>query len=102
MAFANELEMSLASDLLERQVQYDRYRGKGIEKELGANIGLPLLKNHNNDIRIEARAWAAAGSDARMSECGLPAGIVSGSADQGMSVSWPEREVVWTGPFSSS
>ena len=49
----------------------------------------PLLKNYPEDIKNEAKAWAAAGSDARMSGCEMPVVICSGSGNQGMTTSLP-------------
>jgi L-cysteine desulfidase len=40
-------------------------------------------------LRDRARAYAAAGSDARMSGCEMPVAIISGSGNQGMTASIP-------------
>ena len=53
------------------------------------NIGSTLLSNYPDDIKNEAKAWAAAGSDARMSGCEMPVVICSGSGNQGMTASLP-------------
>ena len=45
--------------------------------------------NLRNILKVEARAWAAAGSDARMSGCEMPVVIISGSGNQGMTASLP-------------
>ena len=42
-----------------------------------------------NRVRLQARAAAAAGSDARMSGCSLPVVINSGSGNQGITVTMP-------------
>ena len=42
-----------------------------------------------NSAIAEAKAWAAAGSDARMGGCSMPVVINSGSGNQGMTVSLP-------------
>ena len=42
-----------------------------------------------NDIHNRAKAWAAAGSDARMNGCPLPVVVVSGSGNQGITASVP-------------
>jgi L-cysteine desulfidase len=57
-----------------------------------ANIGSVLLETWGNDIKIRARAMAAAGADARMSGCELPVVIVSGSGNQGITASVPVIE----------
>jgi len=48
-----------------------------------------LLDTYGEDVRTKARAYAAAGSDARMSGCELPVVINSGSGNQGITVSVP-------------
>jgi L-cysteine desulfidase len=47
------------------------------------------LNNYGNDVKIKAKAWAAAGSDARMNGCEMPVIINSGSGNQGITVSMP-------------
>ncbi len=42
-----------------------------------------------HDVRTLAKAYPAAGSDARMAGCSLPVIINSGSGNQGMTVSLP-------------
>ena len=44
---------------------------------------------YGDDIKIRAKAWAAAGSDARMNGCELPVIINSGSGNQGLTASLP-------------
>jgi L-cysteine desulfidase len=48
-----------------------------------------LLDVWGEDVKIRAKAMAAAGSDARMSGCELPVVIVSGSGNQGITASVP-------------
>ena len=47
------------------------------------------MKGHENDIVYKLRAWAAAGSDARMNGCEMPVVINSGSGNQGITTSVP-------------
>ena len=48
------------------------------------------VKAHNKDtVRTIAKAYAAAGSDARMNGCAMPVVINSGSGNQGLTVSLP-------------
>ena len=61
---------------------------EGLNSKWGANVGSTLL-HFNNEVRQKARAWAAAGSDARMSGCEMPVIITSGSGNQGMTVCLP-------------
>ena len=51
-----------------------------------------LLDTYGNDVKVRARAMAAAGSDARMNGCSLPVVIVSGSGNQGITASLPVVE----------
>ena len=56
---------------------------------LDRHIGTVLLRSCGNDIATRAKAWAAAGSDARMNGCELPVIINSGSGNQGITCSVP-------------
>ena len=76
--------------ILDRQIQYNMtIAEEGLKGDYGANIGKVLLKSYGDDLKIKARAYAAAGSDARMNGCELPVVINSGSGNQGMTVSLP-------------
>lgn len=63
-----------------------------MKHDYGANIGKVLLASYGDDVKIRARAKAAAGSDARMNGCELPVVINSGSGNQGITVSVPVIE----------
>ncbi len=90
LAFADEVDLSLVSELLERQIQYNSaIAEEGLKNPWGANIGATLLKEYGNNVKVEASAWAAAGSDARMSGCEMPVVINSGSGNQGITSSLP-------------
>ena len=60
-----------------------------MEGSWGANVGQTLREVYGEDVRFLARAYAAAGSDARMSGCEMPVIIVSGSGNQGITASVP-------------
>ena len=62
---------------------------EGIRSEWGASIGKTLLETGGDNLRTRARAYAAAGSDARMSGCEMPVMIISGSGNQGICASVP-------------
>ncbi len=87
--FANTVEIADVSDILERQIAYNTAISReGLTNDYGARIGQLLLMRDNN-IRTRAKAYAAAGSDARMSGCDMPVIINSGSGNQGMTASLP-------------
>jgi L-cysteine desulfidase len=76
--------------LIQKQIDYNiRIAEAGITGDWGANIGSVLLETWGDDIKVRAKAMAAAGSDARMSGCELPVVIVSGSGNQGIAASVP-------------
>ena len=50
------------------------------------------MEAYGDDVRVRARAMAAAASDARMSGCELPVIINSGSGNQGLTCSLPLLE----------
>ena len=88
--FAESVRLEDVSELLERQIQYNlAISEEGLRGNYGAAIGKTLLETRGDDVRVRARAQAAAGSDARMSGCELPVVIVSGSGNQGMTASLP-------------
>ena len=62
---------------------------EGLRGNWGANIGSVILKHHEGFLEKKASAYAAAGSDARMSGCEKPVMIVSGSGNQGITASVP-------------
>lgn len=90
IAFAQTAEISDVQEVLDRQISYNYEIAKeGISNDWGANVGRVLLKTCGKDVKIRAKAMAAAGSDARMSGCELPVVINSGSGNQGITVSVP-------------
>ncbi len=62
---------------------------EGLSGDWGANIGTVLLRRQGGSVVKKASAYAAAGSDARMSGCEKPVMIVSGSGNQGITASVP-------------
>ena len=88
--FAEEVELEDVTEVLERQITYNTaIAEEGLRGKYGANIGNVLLTAYGNSVGNRAKAWAAAGSDARMSGCELPVVINSGSGNQGITVSLP-------------
>lgn len=91
--FANTVAIDDLKEVIGRQIEYNtRIAEEGLKNNYGANIGKVLMANYGEDIKIRAKAKAAAGSDARMSGCELPVVIVSGSGNQGMAASLPVIE----------
>lgn len=88
--FALQVEIDDVKDLLQRQIDYNYAIAlEGLKHSWGANIGSILLKTYGDDVKIKAKAYAAAGSDARMSGCEMPVIINSGSGNQGITASLP-------------
>jgi len=91
--FAANCDLEDVRELVERQINYNyAIAEEGIRNNWGANIGKVLLEHYGTDVKIRARAMAAAGSDARMSGCEMPVIIVSGSGNQGITASVPVIE----------
>lgn len=90
LEFANTVDLTLVSPLLDQQISCNTAIAReGLAGSWGANIGSVLLEDYPRDIKTEAKAWAAAGSDARMSGCEMPVVILSGSGNQGITASVP-------------
>ena len=88
--FADEVKIPDVQEVLQRQIDYNMAIAQaGMDGSYGATIGKILLKSYGNCIQNRAKAWAAAGSDARMCGCELPVVINSGSGNQGMTASIP-------------
>ena len=88
--FAECVDIEDVRELLEKQIEYNyAISEEGLHGEYGASVGKTLLETRGEDVRVRARAQAAAGSDARMSGCEMPVVIVSGSGNQGMTASLP-------------
>ena len=89
--FARELNLDEVRATLENQIRCNRaIAEEGLKNPWGAQVGRTILAGDNGDSLVNrARAWAAAGSDARMNGCPLPVVINSGSGNQGITVSMP-------------
>ena len=91
--FITTFDLSDLSDLLDRQIRFNMtIAEEGLLGDYGANIGSVLLRTYGNDVANRAKAYAAAGSDARMNGCELPVIINSGSGNQGITCSVPVIE----------
>lgn len=88
--FADTADLTDIAPLIEKQIECNSaIAQEGIKGNWGASIGKTLLNNSDGGILAEAKAYAAAGSDARMSGCEMPVVIVSGSGNQGIAASLP-------------
>lgn len=91
--FANTVNLEDVREVLERQINCNSaISDEGLKNPWGAQVGRTLLETYGDNIKIRAKARAAAGSDARMSGCALPVVINSGSGNQGMTASLPVIE----------
>ena len=89
LEFADTVPIERIEPMIGRQITCNsKIAEAGLTGKWGAAVGCTLL-DFSSDIRTEARAYAAAGSDARMSGCELPVVIVSGSGNQGITASMP-------------
>ena len=90
VAFADEVDLEDVRELLERQIACNMaIAEEGLQNNYGACIGKIIYKDGSCSLSEKARAYAAAGSDARMNGCELPVCIISGSGNQGMTASIP-------------
>ena len=90
LEFASTIDLEELAPLLAQQAAYNTaIAEEGLRGGWGANIGSVLLADYPADIKTEAKAWAAAGSDARMGGCEMPVVILSGSGNQGITASVP-------------
>jgi L-cysteine desulfidase len=90
IAFADEVDLEDIKPTLSHQIECNMaIAGEGLKNPYGANIGKVLLNLYGDDVKIKAKAYAAAGSDARMNGCEMPVVINSGSGNQGITASVP-------------
>ena len=89
--YARTCSLEDVSETIDRQIAYNTaLSAEGMAGGWGAEIGrILLLGQAVPDVKFRAMAAAAAGSDARMSGCELPAVINSGSGNQGLTITMP-------------
>lgn len=89
--YADTVNLDRLRPYLMRQIQLNMaIAEEGLNGNWGANIGKVMLAM-GGDVSRRARAYAAAGSDARMSGCEMPVCIISGSGNQGITASVPVK-----------
>ncbi len=87
--FASTCDLKDVRDVLDQQIRLNTsIAEEGMRHVYGANIGKVLLTTGEN-LRTRAKAYAAAGSDARMNGSEMPVVICSGSGNQGITASVP-------------
>ncbi len=90
ITFADEAPLDELSPILRRQIDMNMAIAReGLSDAYGASIGRLIYSEGKCGLRDKARAFAAAGSDARMNGCELPVCIISGSGNQGITASVP-------------
>ncbi len=88
--FSEKFRLSDLQDTLDRQYTVNRaICEEGLAKGYGAQIGRTIMKSDCQNLIARAKSFTAAGSDARMSGCPMPAIIISGSGNQGLTASMP-------------
>lgn len=93
LRFADEVQIEEIRDVIGRQIEMNTaISEEGLRNPYGAEVGRTLLNAYGDDIKVRAKAKAAAGSDARMNGCSMPVVINSGSGNQGMTCSLPVIE----------
>ena len=95
LEFADQVRIEDVEEILQRQIDYNcAIAEEGLKGSYGVETGRILMSNSIHaaglsQVRLQARAAAAAGSDARMCGCSLPVVINSGSGNQGITVTLP-------------
>ena len=88
--FADIVNIDDVKEKLDLQIKYNMaIAEEGLKNKYGANIGKTILKYSTGSVIDKMKAYAAAGSDARMNGCDMPVVINSGSGNQGITASVP-------------
>jgi L-cysteine desulfidase len=88
--FTTSVEAESLAAILDKQIQMNlKIAEEGLKNDYGAKVGKTLINNCGQQVECMAKAYASAGSDARMGGSVLPVVINSGSGNQGLTVSLP-------------
>ena len=88
--FAETVDLARVKPHIEKQIEMNMaIANEGLTNDYGASIGKILYSEGQAPLKDKIKAYAAAGSDARMSGCELPVCIISGSGNQGITASVP-------------
>lgn len=90
--FADEVRLEDVQEIIDRQIECNSaLSDAGLSGTYGAQVGKTIIETRG-DLTDVIIGRTAAGSDARMNGCALPAIINSGSGNQGITVSVPVIE----------
>lgn len=93
LAFACQVKIEDIEGLLKNQIDVNmNISSEGLSQEYGESIGRIINAWSKDDVKIKAKAKAAAGVDARMGGSPMAVIINSGSGNQGITVSVPVVE----------
>ena len=99
--FADQVRIGDVKELMDTQISLNTaIAEEGMRGNYGAGIGKILLRSYGGGVQNRAKAYAAAGSDARMNGCEMPVVINSGSGNQGLTASLPV--IVYAGETGAS
>ena len=88
--FSQTVDIDDVKEILDRQITCNMaIANEGIHNSYGANIGHVILNMDSDCVKTRAKAYAAAGSDARINGGELPVVINSGSGNQGITCCVP-------------
>ena len=89
--YANTVDLNDVKEVLLNQVRCNSaIAEEGLKNPWGSQVGRTIYEHDmGKSVWNKARAYAAAGSDARMNGCPMPVVINSGSGNQGITVSMP-------------
>ena len=90
LAFAEEIDLDRIRPLIDKQITCNMaIAEEGMGGNYGLGIGRAILSTYPDCVETRLRAYAAAGSEARMEGCDMPVIINSGSGNQGIASSVP-------------
>ncbi len=90
--YSESVPLDAIEPILSSQLEMNsRICSLGLADQWGAEIGKLILQTEDNSILAKMKAYAASGSDARMSGCVSPVVINSGSGNQGITASMPVK-----------
>ena len=88
--FADTIDLDEVRSLIERQIRYNMdIAYEGMSGDYGLGIGRVIRETCPEGVVTRMRAYAAAGSEARMDGCEMPVVINSGSGNQGIASTVP-------------